>query len=168
MKKFRGQTLDEISNTRLFRLKQRKLPWQFLTVHTLGRTNDDVDAVSRYSTPGACTEVSSVTANDREEKLLAATLSHETECITSISWELLAIETRKSKILSKVITALSKSFQGDNDGLSEYIRYRNSLYITDGVILYQDMVVMPFILHKAILEKLLSGNHASRAQAIVF
>ena len=33
------RTLDEITNTRLFRIKQRTLPWYFQIRHLPGRTN---------------------------------------------------------------------------------------------------------------------------------
>ena len=47
IKIFGDRTLDEISNTRLFRLKQRTLPWRFKIQHLPGRTNLAADATSR-------------------------------------------------------------------------------------------------------------------------
>ena len=41
-------TLDEISNSPLFRLKQRTLPWRFTIVHCPGRYNEAADATSRH------------------------------------------------------------------------------------------------------------------------
>ena len=59
------------------------------------------------------------------------------------------------------------------ENISEYIRYRDSLYITDGVILYQDRVVVPPSLRKVILQGLHSAHQGvsamqSRAQSIIF
>ena len=51
------ETLDDISNTRLFRLKQRTLPWRFPIHHLPGKTNTAADATSRYPFPTR-TEVS--------------------------------------------------------------------------------------------------------------
>ena len=45
---FGDRTLDEISNSRLFRLKQRTLPWRFQIVHRPGKANSAADAASRY------------------------------------------------------------------------------------------------------------------------
>ena len=42
------RTLDEISNTRLFRLKQRTLPWRYEIIHMPGKTNNAADATSRH------------------------------------------------------------------------------------------------------------------------
>ena len=45
---FNDRTLDEIPNTRLFRIKQRTLPWNFSTKYMPGKTNLAADAASRY------------------------------------------------------------------------------------------------------------------------
>ena len=45
---FGDRTLDEIPNTRLFRLKQRTLPWSFQIAYLPGKTNHAADAASRY------------------------------------------------------------------------------------------------------------------------
>ena len=42
------RTLDEILNTRLFRLNQRTLPWRFDIVHMPGKSNKTADATSRH------------------------------------------------------------------------------------------------------------------------
>ena len=171
VKIFGDRTLDEIPNTRLFRLKQRTLPWRFRTVHLPGKTNHAADAASRYPSPEA--EVSLITAADQSENLMAAAISHEAESITTVSWDLLAEETNKDKILSTLMMAVDEGFAGEYEDISEYTRYRESLYITDGVILYQDRVVVPSSLRKVILQGLHSAHQGvsamqSRAQSIVF
>ena len=45
---FGDRTLDEIANTRLFRLKQRTLPWHFKITYLPGVTNHAADATSRH------------------------------------------------------------------------------------------------------------------------
>ena len=51
VKIFGGRTLDEITNTRLFRLKQRTLPWRFDIDHVPGKSNHAADAASRHPSP---------------------------------------------------------------------------------------------------------------------
>ena len=48
IKLFGDRTLDEISNTRLFRLKERALPWKFSIQYVPGKLNPFADATSRY------------------------------------------------------------------------------------------------------------------------
>ena len=49
VKIFGDRTLDEITNTRLFRLKQRTLMWRFEVAHHPGVTNQAADATSPCS-----------------------------------------------------------------------------------------------------------------------
>ena len=48
VKLFGDRTLDEISNTRLFRLKQKTLLWRFNIVHMPGESNLCADAMCRH------------------------------------------------------------------------------------------------------------------------
>ncbi len=51
VKIFGDRTLDEITNSRLFRLKQRTLPWRFDIKHLPGKSNLAADATSRHPSP---------------------------------------------------------------------------------------------------------------------
>jgi hypothetical protein len=166
---FGDRTLDEISNTRLFRLKQRTLPWHFRIAHLPGNTNHAADATSRHPSP--TTEVP--TLGDHSETLIAAAISREAEDITTIPWSLLAQETTKDPALSVLLTAISEEFAHDYPSISAYMRYRDSLYINDGVVLYKDRVVVPTSLRHPVLEGLHSAHQGVssmelRAQSIVF
>ena len=168
---FGDRTLDEISNTRLFRLKQRTLPWHFEIKHLPGKTNLAADATSRYPAPDI--ELSALTVSDQSELLIAAAISNEAEEITSLSWEVLAEETRKDPVLSLLVTAIQEGFRQEQPQLSEYTRYKECLYETDGVVLYKDRVVIPSSLRKHVLENLHAAHQGVssmqvRAQSIVF
>ena len=171
VKIFGDRTLDEIPNSRLFRLKQRTLPWHFQVVHLPGKTNHAADAASRY--PAPCSEIASLSIGDCSEQLINAAISQEVIDITTVSWAKLAEETVKDKVLSKLRVAIEDGFSNNCAEISEYARYRDSLYITDGVILYQDRVVVPAILRKAVVNTLHAAHQGvsamqARAQAIVF
>lgn len=56
MKIFGDRRLDEITNSRLFRLKQRTLPWRFDIVHLPGKSNCAADATSRPPSPSGSTD----------------------------------------------------------------------------------------------------------------
>ena len=168
---FGDRTLDEISNTRLFRLKQRTLPWYFRIEYLPGKTNLAADATSRYPAPNS--EMAPLTVTDQSEFLIAAAISREAEEITTISWSLLADETIKDPVLSVLITAIAEGFTQEYPSLSAYMRYRESLYITENVILYKDRAIIPQSLRQTVLDGLHSAHQGTssmqlRAQSIVF
>lgn len=168
---FGDRTLDEISNTRLFRLKQRTLPWHFRTTYLPGKTNHAADATSRHPSP--YTEVAASSVEDFSESCIAASVTREAEQVTTIPWSLLASETQKDPVLSDLLCAISEEFKHDYPSVSSYMRYRDSLYITNGVILYKDRVVVPTSLRQSVLEGLHAAHQGVssmelRAQSIVF
>ena len=168
---FGDRTLDEIYNTRLFRLKQRTLPWRFRVEYLPGKTNLAADAASRYPAPD--TDLSTLTVSDQSEFLIAAAISKETEEITAISWSLLIEETQKDPILPVLLTAIAEGFTQEYPSLSDYIRYKDSFYVNDGLVLFKDRVVIPSSLRQKVLENLHSAHQGVssmqlRAQSIVF
>ena len=76
--KFLGdRTLDEITNTRLFRLNQRNLPWRYTISHTPGKDNEAADAMSRYTT-SVYAEVASlqlISPLDRAKQVINASIT---------------------------------------------------------------------------------------------
>ncbi len=168
---FGDRTLDEISNTRLFRLKQRTLPWYFRIAYMPGKTNHAADATSRHPSP--YTDVSMLLFEDYSESCIAASISRDAEQITTIPWSLLAQETSKDPVLSDLLSAIAEEFKHDYPSISAYMRYRDSLYITDGVVLYKDRVIVPSSLRRSVLEGLHSAHQGVssmelRALSIVF
>ena len=93
--------------------------------------------------------------------------------MTSISWSMIAQETLRDPVLTTLCTALLEGFTGQYPSISEYMRYKESMYIVDGVVLYNDRVVIPAALRKRTLETLHSAHQGVstmqlRAQAIMF
>ena len=167
------RTLDEISNTRIFRLKQRTLPWCFEIAHLPGQTNAAADATSRY--PSAAYE--SFQEPDDAEHVMAAAIRHDTHNIINISWETLAIETSKDSTMHQLRKAIEDGFQNAhrtaNIKVSQFWPYRESLHVLDDVILYHDRVVIPTSLRSRVLQILHSAHQGvsameSRARAIIF
>ena len=76
------RTLDEIENSRIFRLKQRTLPWYFKIYHMPGKTNSAADATSRYPSPS-----NPETFDD--ELAMTAAIHSESNKLIGISWECL-------------------------------------------------------------------------------
>ena len=153
---FGDRTLDEISNTRLFRLKQKTLPWLFKIMHMPGKTNCAADAMSRY--PSGSPEEASEAEN--EECSIIAGIERDFTDISTISWDNIAAETAKDESLSKVIRHLSDA--PDCSPLNnEYTKYIEPLYIHEGVVLYMDRVVMPKSLRKIALTNLHAAHQGT-------
>ena len=167
---FADRTLDEIDNNRLFRFKQRSLPWRFKIFYLPGNTNTAADATSRYPDPSG---VGAISADDCEESLFIAAIGCELEQTMAISWSDVVEETSKDPVLRTLSFAIRDGFAKVHEGLSPYMRFKDCLYEEDGVILYKDRVVVPPSLRKPVLKILHSAHQGvssmeSRAQAIVF
>ena len=172
VKVFGDRTLDEITNTRLFRLKQRTLPWYFSVAYLPGKTNTAADAASRHPCPNSLA-VSQMSIDDISEHLTMAAISREATELTSISWDTLSEETKLCPTLSQLLRAIQQNFRGEYDGISEYMRYKDSLFVQGGVVLYHDRAVIPRSLRASVLDTLHSAHQGvssmqQRAQAIVF
>ena len=175
------RTLDEISNTRIFRLKQRTLPWSFDIAHLPGKTNSAADATSRHPSPAnefaKLRSLSLHSEMDDAESAMAASLRHETHDIIAISWERIATETASDPTMRLLLDTIQEGFPDDrratNDDIAAFCTYRDSLNVTDGVILYRDRIVVPPSLRDKVLRILHSGHQGvssmeSRARSIVF
>ena len=99
------RTLDEISNTRIFRLKQRTLPWLFQIAHMPGKSNYAVDATSRHPSPLSDSESSdySKCTMDQAEVAITSAIRSEAVNLTTLSWERIASETLADPIMHRCI-----------------------------------------------------------------
>lgn len=173
---FGDRTLDEITNTRLFRLKQRTLPWRFEVRYLPGATNLAADAASRYPShsPVVMTEGTGVT--DHVESVLAAAIQHDAQAIAAISWTELADESARDRSVSAVLRLIEDGFPEGSalaGDAAPFWPIRDALYIQDGVVMYQDRVVVPSSLRCRVLQHLHAahqgvGSMERRARAIVF
>ena len=164
------RTLDEISNSRIFRLKQRTLPWSFTIAHLPGKTNSAADAASRY--PSASAHM-----NDDAECIMAAAIHKDANTITSLSWEQIATATTSDPTMKLLVEAIECGFPDEyrtsDPGVSKYWQYRESLHVSEGVVMYRDRAVIPKSLRAIVLKFLHSAHQGvtsmqSRAKSIVF
>jgi hypothetical protein len=168
---FGDRTLDEITNTRLFRLKQRTLPWQFDIKYLPGTTNLAADATSRH--PTSAPSVASLSTADMTEQLIIAEINKEAANLISIPWEMIVDETARDPALCELMKAIEDGFQDASLNLSQYRRYKESLYAQDGAVMYKDRVVIPVALRPSVLESLHAAHQGIaamqlRAQSIIF
>lgn len=171
VKIFGDRLLDEISNTRLFRLKQRTLRWHFIVIHLPGKTNTAADATSRHPSGD-----SQPTEFDTSEAAIISSFRRESDCIKSITWEDLLKATTESSDMATLCHAVQQGFPDEYrtiEPTAPYWRYRHNLYVMEGVLLYDDRVVVPPSLRQAVLQALHSAHQGvstmgNRARSIIF
>lgn len=174
VKIFGDRTLDEISNTRLFRVKKRTLPWAFDIIHVPGKTNHAADAASRHPTPEG--KVLGLTTLDLTEPIIAAAIQRDTQSTLSVSWEQLAKETVNNTDTKSLLTMVHNGILHEarqDPQISPYWQYRHGFYELDGVTLYNDRVVVPPSLRSRVLRILHSAHQgvstmSNRARSVVF
>ena len=173
------RTLDEITNSRLFRLKQRTLPWRYEIRHLPGKSNHAAHAASRNSSPSSHSDSSllgSPTNPDLAESALMATIYKDTRELGTLSWSLIAKETALDTSLSHLLNLIK---QGDatlahsHPSLEPFWPICESVYVQEGVILYQDRVIIPLSLRRQVLQHLHAAHQGTstmeqRARAIVY
>ena len=167
IKIFGDRTLDEITNTRLFRLKQRT-PWWFKIQHLPGKTNLAADATSRYPSTSDLANSTELNVQDFVEVVLMAAIRQEADsCHQSmgyIPWSLMAQETEKNASYHRLLSMIEDGSWTNRSGDASAAQFRrifDSLYVEDGVILYQDRVVVPPTLRHRVLAHLHAAHQGT-------
>ena len=179
VKIFGDRTLDEITNSRLFRLKQRTLPWRFDIRHLPGKSNYVADATSRQPSPSGSVDDTSPGAYsipDLVESALMASIRSDTQELGTISWSLIARETAADTSLSNLLTLNEQgqtSLALNNPSLEPLWPICESIYAQGDVLLYEDRVVVPQSLRRRVLQHLHAAHQGTssmeqRARAIVY
>ena len=110
------------------------------------------------------------------ESAIAAAIRSDTKHLVAITWDSISKATQEDLKLPTVIDAIHNGFPDcyrTNPATSMYWQYRNSLHVTDGVIIYNDRVVVPPFLRPDVLEALHAAHQGAstmglRARSIVF
>ena len=178
IKIFGDHTLNEITNSRLFRLKQGTLPWCFEIRHLPGTSNHAADATSRHPSQSSTentVSLGSPSFPDIAELALMNTIRNDTQELGAISWSLLATETAADVSLGPLLRSVEqgKPISSDDPTLTSLRPICESLYAEEGVLLYQDRVVVPPSLRRRVLQNLHPAHQGTssmeqRARTIVY
>ena len=163
--------LDEIDNPRLFRIKQRTLMWKFSVEYQPGIHNYFADAVSRHPTTDTQDE------EDLTEELIVAGIGMDMDRFFAVTWDVIKSVSEKDPsicLLAKLVMDGFPSKKSDMpQEISEFWDYRNSLNVSDSVVLYNDRIIVPLSLRERVLGNLHSAHQgvtsmSSRALSTVF
>ena len=121
-------------------------------------------------------EVNNLDLPDQIEPAIAAAIQDNVKGVTAISWQRIAEETQTDANMRALLETVRQGFHEGTQNLphiAPYWRYRNALYESDGVVMYEDRVVIPPSLRQHILNVLHAAHQGTssmevRARAIVF
>ena len=169
--------LDDIPNTRLLKLKEKTLQFQFQVVHRPGLMHKAPDFVSRYpqGAPDHFLEECSM-VEEIEECVMVdeiEVLTHdqivcalEEGRITNITWQMLKQATSADPVLSKLREMIETGgIVSQHDcphELKPYLWYWERMWSQDGVVLLDNRTVIPKRLQTRVLDGLHSAYRVCR------
>ena len=171
VKLFGDRTLDEISNPRLFRLKQRTLTWRFDIKHLPGKDNHFSDATSRYPAKNEEDDLSMlsccISTADVDEEPMPIIAANDSEDVRSITWDLVKQQNLRDHVSQDLITMIHNGFPTEKSSMPNHLvqfwDLRQQFYVIDGVIMMNHRIVIPKFLRKEILESLHAAHQGVSA-----
>ena len=182
------RTLDEISNPRLFRIKQRTLPWIYEIYWMPGKQNSFSDALSRN--PSSKEEedefvslinsinVESPTDDDSNQidllNISVSAIKSDLNKVYAITWERVQQATFNEYEWLKCLIAKGFPTKHEmNEKFVDFWKYRHGLHVHDGVVMFHDRIVIPPSLRHEVLDNLHAAHQGTAgmtnfAQTTVF
>ena len=133
------RTLDEIPNPRLFRLKQRTLPWMYEITWMPGKENFFSDATSRHPVLSEDFEINSFVLcwklTKTTEAVAMVQVKSELNKVTAVTWERVqeATHNEYSDLLNLVEHGLFTTTKKAESNYPEFFDYKDGLYVYDNV-----------------------------------
>jgi hypothetical protein len=174
------QSLADVENPRLARIKEKTLWWQFTIVHTTGKPQLAADALSQRKTKLPSTiyqlrihEPDDEVANDlknrfehhfpepdtsdfTEEETAAAYSILSSEEILVITWERLYEVANEDRLLVKlkevVLRGFPQSSYDVDEELKQFHKFKHDLHEAEEVVCYKDRIIIPAKLRPQVLE----------------
>ena len=192
LKLFGDRALEDIPNFRLRNLKEKTLLYRFNMVHIPGIKQRATDGLSRHPVDPADTtsladETAATSKTDPQEErpypdieestITAAVSTFHASPITSVTWDLVRTATASDETLNSLLDLIEVGFPNSSSDLPEhlqsYFTIRDNLSTVDGVILYNDRVLIPSSLTPNVLSTLHAAHQGTstmlaRAESSVF
>ena len=202
LKLFGDRSLEDIPNSRLRNLKEKTLRYRFRMIHIPGVKHHVADGLSRHPVDPAetielqddiatiptfnalphqrpmrdtqmCSDPSDIEAGTHALALTTFNASP----FTSVTWELVRTATASDEILNTLLAFIENGFPEQisetPQALHAYHQFRDHLNSVDGVILYDDRVLVPPSLQQNVLSTLHAAHQGTsgmiaRAEMSVF
>ena len=198
LKLFGDRSLEDIPNPRLRNLKEKTLRYRFSMIHVPGVKQCVADGLSRHPVDPAemmdlpddvaasseCSQFSSkdwtldTPCPDIEKNILAlASYTLQASPITSVTWDLVRTATTSDDTLHSLLELIEDGFSTPYSALppnlQTYFPLREHLSTVDGIILYDERVLIPTSLRPNVLSTLHAAHQGistmvARAESSVF
>ena len=141
--------LESVTNPRLFRIKQRTGMWKFRIIHLPGKSNSFADAASRHPS-----ELCAAPPVDDDERGLVVAA---TTALTVTAADIASAGAADPEY-SAMLDALRSGKSADPAACGPYWAHRDRMFERDGLILYDDRVVVPPAMRGRVLSVLHSAH----------
>ena len=186
LKLFGDRSLDDIPNSRLRNLKEKTLRYRFQMVHIPGAKHLAADGISRHPVKQGCIN------EDQDEiavlnydyspnieirtQISALTTLHSSP-ITNVTWDLIRTATASDTTLNNLLQVIEDGFPEKTSDLPPdlrpYSKLRHQLSTVDGVIIFNDRILIPPPFRPNVLSTLHSAHQGTssmtaRAESSIF
>ena len=191
LKVFSDRSLENITNPRLFNLKEKTLQYRFTMMHVPGVRHAAADAVSRNPTSESehlqlPDDIAGITpvhyvAAIRSHNIYNTEMPHQScqpvSVIENVTWDDVRVATSSHPLYSVLTQLIDDGMLTKRESLHPdlrpYHQYREHLSTFDGVILYKDRLVIPPPLRDQILSSLHAAHQGitqmcSRVESSIF
>ncbi|CAL4067943.1 unnamed protein product, partial [Meganyctiphanes norvegica] len=195
LKIFGDRCLEDIPNPRLRNLKEKTLSYRFQMIHVSGTRQRVADGLSRHPVcpaesvdlpddaamlagPDFLTLPPSDPCAEAERQTVATALSaFHSSPITSTTWDLVRVATASDETLHKLSDIIETGFPDTCADLPQQLKMfyqlRHNLSTVDGIILYNDRVLIPPSLRANVLATLHAAHQGTstmitRAETSIF
>ena len=157
VKIFSDRALDEISNTRILKLKQRTLKWRFKPIQVPGKSIPAPDATSRNPAfrsksngiddekEAKYDEASAIT--DEMAILIVASIKSNYQKIQAVTLERVRSATKEEPYMRILSDTIINGFPNEASclppQLQPYWQHQGNLSIVDEVIIFKDKIIVP-------------------------
>ena len=192
------RSLEDVPSTRLRNLKEKSLRFRFRLVHIPGVKHRAADSVSRHPVAkehwmilpddlaAAISENSpfdestlsmSSGCKDMNEPNMAAAMAPSLSDLKSVTWDSVREATTSDEDMSRLIEIINNDFPQTRHAmpsqLQDYFSLRDGLHSFDGVVLYNNRIVIPPTLRQNVVESLHSAHQGvsamiARSESSVF